>query len=87
MKTVTTICIGVCVTVTWVVLAAPDAPSFQRVMAECDRYVVQYESELSTVVAEERYTQRLFENGSLANTQSTTLLSDFVFARVSDALP
>jgi len=79
--------IGVVLAMRCALSAAPASPTLEQVTAEIEEYVVQYEARLSTVVAEERYTQRLYENGSPANTVSRTLRSDFLFARGSEGLP
>jgi hypothetical protein len=61
-----------------------DTPALKTVLGRVERYVVAYESDLSTLVARERYLQsaKAFSGDS---DEARTLISDFLFLRLPGA--
>jgi hypothetical protein len=69
-------------------VASPDAtqsPSLDRVLARASDYVVDYGHELASVLAEERYAQRLVLRSSSTMLQSRQLQSEIAFVRLPDS--
>lgn len=59
--------------------------SLDRVLARASSFVIEYGQALSSVLAEERYTQRLVWRGNQVVLQERQLLSEIAFVRLPDS--
>jgi hypothetical protein len=65
--------------------AAPQRTELDRVLARSSDYVVEYGHELASVLAEERYSQRLVLRSNRTTFQSRELQSEIAFVRLPES--
>jgi hypothetical protein len=63
-------------------LAAQQRPTLDQLLDRMGAYLTEYETQLSSVVADERFEQNLYPLGAGSRTQSTTLESEVAFIRL-----
>jgi hypothetical protein len=70
------------VLLTTATFSAQSRPSLEQLLGGLDAYLLQYETQLSSVVAEERFEQSLWGFGAQALRRSATLESEIAFMRL-----
>jgi hypothetical protein len=63
-------------------LAAQSRPSLDQLLDRMGAYLTEYETQLSSVVADERFEQNVYSLGAGARTQAATLESEVAFIRL-----
>lgn len=62
--------------------SAQSTPTLEQLLGRLDEYLTEYETQLSSVVAEERFEQQLWGLGAKALKRSATLESEIAFMRL-----
>src|SRR5688500_9989529 len=63
-------------------VAAQPAPTLEQLLDRMGAYLTEYESQLSSVVADERFEQNIYALGAGSRAQGTTLESEVAFIRL-----
>jgi hypothetical protein len=63
-------------------ISAQSPPTLEQVLDRMGAYLTEYESQLSSVVADERFEQNIYALGAAARTQGATLESEVAFIRL-----
>ena len=62
--------------------SAQSPPTLEQLLERMGAYLTEYESQLSSVVADERFEQNIFRPGAVSRVQGTTLESEVAFIRL-----
>lgn len=63
-------------------LAAQSTPSLEQLLDRMGEYLIEYESQLSSIVADERFEQNVYRLGAGGRNLATTLESEIAFIRL-----